>query len=677
MTASVIVATPHQAFGELLRLSLEEEGRYRVHLVQSAREAADLLTDEAFDIAIIDGELKDMLVSELGRQMLIRTPGLKVVLIPPDNDPRHPSLAGMVYHGYILRPFYLPDLLDMMESLSGAPSHALQPAAPPAASAGLDADQFDQAFKATSALAGVVLVGNEQYLTRGDLPDAVAAELETLVGRALSNGERTDLVRFVRLSGQPADHLFYITPVSENTALGLAYTVGTPLSRVRVQAGQVADVLRRKTPNPGASAPAPAVAESAQALLDEQAPDEDPPEEDADPEILRDINLAALLGAVPPPDPGSHPTAGWAPEISMSLPRPESETLFPWDENERQAAGAPGLDLGVTQPLAAPATGETAQVLEATRLAAEAPAEALALAQPESEQPGSQPVADAYHGVKAGSPDLDVTQVVAAPPAPAARPVEDLNSPAAPVAEDAPEPAPDVELTRTTPVPPPVSAKIEPSAPPAAEAVAPQRAKTAPLRAPQAAFSIEEPPVDELEDTRPRVPAAPTNLQQLAPSSSGYSLLSYTCVLIPRLPQHHLTGGLGGQTGQWVQQLCLAFGWRLEAIAIRPEYLQWTVQVSPSIAPANLIRILRARISESIFENFPSLARQNPSGDFWATGYLIVSGMQPPSPRLLRDYIAETRRRQGLNYPGGQPLVPTSSEAASLLDGSQAPFSAD
>lgn len=225
--------------------------------------------------------------------------------------------------------------------------------------------------------------------------------------------------------------------------------------------------------------------------------------------------------------------------------------------------------------------------------------------------------------------------------------------------------APDPDLESTQPVL---------AAPSPSEEIPPERAKTAPLHAPQAAFPWEEPPADELEDTRPRVLTSLTNFQQLVPASPAFSLLSYTCVLIPRLPQHHLTGGLSGQAGQWVQQLCVAFGWRLEGIAVRPEYLQWTVQVSPSIAPANLIRILRGRISELIFENYPGLAKQNPSGDFWATGYLIVSGMQPPSPRLLRDYIAETRRRQGLNYPGGEPLAQTGSETTSLLDGSQAPL---
>ena len=602
MSVSVLVATPHQAFGELLHLSLEEEGRYRVHLVGTGLEAVDALKDASFHIAILDGDLKDMRVSELGSQLLSRAPGLKVVLIPPENDPKHASLAGMIYHGYVLRPFYLPDLLEMMESLTGRPAAEPQTQGdePPEPDEAQDAGRFEQAMAQTSALAGIALLGKERSLTHGNLPEQVAGELKSLVERSLNNGERTDLVRFVRLPGQTSDHLFYITPVSEQAALGLAYPVGTPLSRVRVQAGQVAEALRPPAPKqPAAVAMRAAVRSWAEAAANPPAPEpeEEEPLEEGEEDAARTVNLAALLGSVPPPNPGEPGTSGWVPEISMSLPRPENEMLYPWDDQPPVVATPP-------EPQAA---------------------------------------ADATRPVTASAPQ----------PAPAATP----------------EMAESLEVTR------PVLAGSRPEAPrPAGQAVPPDRAKTAPLRMPSPAPVIEEPPVDELEDTKPRVLTSLTNFQQLVPASPGYSLLSYTCVLIPRLPQHHLTGGLSAQAGQWVQQLCVAFGWRLEGIAIRPEYLQWTVQVSPSIAPANLIRILRARISEMIFENYPMLARQNPSGDFWATGYLIVSGMQPPSPRLLRDYLAETRRRQGLNFPGGEPLVQTGSEPTGLPDAGQAAF---
>ena len=567
MSASVLVATPHLAFGELLRLSLEEDERFRVRLVRTAREAAAISSQPACKVAILDAELPDMSIAELSSQLLARLPQLKIILIPPDNDLDHPTLSGMVYHGHILRPFYLPDLMALMEKLTGdgAPGGtAPQPDKP-------DAEAFERAMAASSAMAGVLLYGQDESLVSGAVPPAVADELKTMVQRAriTEAGELTDLVRFVRLPGQTGDHLFYITPMEGKRALGLAYTVGAPLSRIRVQAAQVIRALAPIQHPPKiddrVSHPvsAPATSEDVHAN-----PPPLPEEELVDDEgEFQEIDLAALLGSIPSPDPGQ-PTlkpdpTDWVPEISMSLPQSESETTFPWDEVEAASPAA------VT---AVPAEPEPVHDLEATRPVLTSPAK-------EEKLPAQTP------------PDLAQTM------------------PIQPAVPDRPF------------------------------------------------LKLDEPAVDELEDTKPRVLTNLTHLGQLDPVSPAFSQLSYTCVLIPRLPQHHLTGVLSEKLSQWVQQFCLAFGWRLEGIAVRPEYLQWTVQVSPSIAPGNLMRIIRQRVSDSIFENFPTLAQQNPSGDFWATGYLIVGGPQPPSPRLLRDYIAETRRRQGSAYPSGDPLA--------------------
>jgi REP element-mobilizing transposase RayT len=161
----------------------------------------------------------------------------------------------------------------------------------------------------------------------------------------------------------------------------------------------------------------------------------------------------------------------------------------------------------------------------------------------------------------------------------------------------------------------------------------------------------EEPPLT-IEDTRPSVITTLTRLDQLEAASPALAQLKYTCVILPRVPQHYLTGELADRLAEWVPQTCLAYGWRLEALAIRPDYLQWSVQVAPLISPGNLVRTLRQRISDQVFAAFPVLAELNPSGDFWAPGYLIVSGGQAPSAQLLRDYIAQTRRRQGATGSG-------------------------
>ncbi len=229
----------------------------------------------------------------------------------------------------------------------------------------LDAQNFEGALAATSALAGIVQVGSEQTLIRGELPEAVEGELETLVRRALSNGERTDLVRFVRLSGQNTDHLFYITPVAENITLGLAYPVGTPLSRVRTQAGQVVEALRPIPPMPkpkGAAAVRAAVRSWVDGSINAEntAPDKEEMSGEEG-ENLQEINLAAMLGSVPAPNPGESPPSGWVPEINMSLPRPESEAIFPWDENSGLPAGESETAAGLedTRPVVVAKAAQT------------------------------------------------------------------------------------------------------------------------------------------------------------------------------------------------------------------------------------------------------------------------------------------------------------------------------
>ena len=139
------------------------------------------------------------------------------------------------------------------------------------------------------------------------------------------------------------------------------------------------------------------------------------------------------------------------------------------------------------------------------------------------------------------------------------------------------------------------------------------------------------------------------------PVSAGLYHLTYACLLVPRFSSHYLTGDLSDHLGDWLPNICVAFGWRLEFLAVRPEYLQWVVNVQPNTSPGHLMRIMRQQTSEKIFSEFPRLKRENPSGDFWAPGYLIMGGSQPHPPQLVRDYIRQTRQRQGLeDMPPGK-----------------------
>ena len=60
------------------------------------------------------------------------------------------------------------------------------------------------------------------------------------------------------------------------------------------------------------------------------------------------------------------------------------------------------------------------------------------------------------------------------------------------------------------------------------------------------------------------------------------------------------------------------------------------------------MKIIRQHTSRRMYVEFPRLEETNPSGDFWAPGYLIMSGSQAPPAQLVKDFIERTRKRQGI-----------------------------
>lgn len=131
-------------------------------------------------------------------------------------------------------------------------------------------------------------------------------------------------------------------------------------------------------------------------------------------------------------------------------------------------------------------------------------------------------------------------------------------------------------------------------------------------------------------------------------SSEPYDL-SYTCLLLPRFPSHQIKGDLAGYLNQWLQQVCISYGWRLEFITTHPDYLQWGMRVNASITSATFMQIIRNETSKLILSNFGRIAQENLSDDFWAPGHLVVLGIRPHPTQMIDQYIRMTRRRQGLH----------------------------
>jgi CheY-like chemotaxis protein len=130
--------------------------------------------------------------------------------------------------------------------------------------------------------------------------------------------------------------------------------------------------------------------------------------------------------------------------------------------------------------------------------------------------------------------------------------------------------------------------------------------------------------------------------------SPRFRELLYSFALIPRLPEHQLTADLAYQITKWIPQLCLAYACRLEYLRVEGQSLQWAVSVDPEIAPEPLVQTMERQLSQRIFDTFPSLMQDNPSGEFWAKTALILNGEQASAQSIL-NYIRETRARQGIH----------------------------
>lgn len=124
------------------------------------------------------------------------------------------------------------------------------------------------------------------------------------------------------------------------------------------------------------------------------------------------------------------------------------------------------------------------------------------------------------------------------------------------------------------------------------------------------------------------------------------ALLHYAYALVPRLPEHRLEGDLAEKLAAWLPQLCVAFAWRLEHLSLQPNFLQWMVSLPAGSAPESVVHTLTRHLSERIFSEFPRLLRDNPSGEFFAPGFLVLNGL--PTDAQVMEFIKHTRARQGI-----------------------------
>ncbi len=512
MVANVLVVEETEEFGSLIRNTLEDTGRYQVSLAMNADEAIEIGDRENIQLLIIDFDLSESDAPACIQRIQSANPDLAIIAIPPNNDPHDPALSGLPIRGVLTKPFYLPELNEIVSAAIDLPTQAveteqIQESFPQEAPFNEvtdapapwtdDPDRTTQSLARlrdeTSAEALILLHHGKRWAQTGGInPDQAEGLADKIAEIGVGAGARGAITTLTRMPGTQRDCILYANGLMPNWILALIYPPGTSFGIIRRQARHTADRLKYSD------------------LADHE-------------EDLPPMTMSA-------PD--------TAPISARDEEEPSFDEVFAAEPEVQEMPFFEDLDLPPPEPDEAPAKVDEGRIEEADTVAA-IPGDWV----PEKPKPESH------------LPFLD-------------------------------------------------------------------------------------------EGTFPSMDSTPA-AQQPIPLPDAEYYLPVTAVLVPRFPEHRLTGALAENLQEWVIRLCLAWDWRADQVSIEPDYLCLTMSISPETAPSNAVLRLRDDLSQRILNAFPEFVDDLPSRRFWARSYLLITGGAPPAERL-QAFVKATRKGQGI-----------------------------
>jgi DNA-binding response OmpR family regulator/REP element-mobilizing transposase RayT len=591
----ILLITPDAGFGELIDQVLVEDGGYEVDLAAGGIDALDLAQEQRYGLAILDCSVPDVPFIELANTLLDWQTGLRLIVVPPDNDPAHPDLGPLSPDAFLMKPFYLPDLLELIRTVLEGEQAALDEPGEAAArretgvSGETDpADETGEPYPwledvntaaqylarltlETAAKAALITRGEQLWAYAGELGQPGGDHLAETVGRQWGSQSGNDLARFVTLENNQ-EYMLYATGLVDGMVLSLIFDARTPFSKIRSQSNRLARALSADPdePLPDPDAPrAAATADPGQKLPERPEIKTGPAGGPRPAQRMLDLETPDALRAGQP----DYALSNAFDETVYDRPAPRKRDLPPETDPELEALEPKHL---LVDWLPADLRGDPGLLAEVE--GALEPFSIPADWQPRQDQPAA--------------PRSFLEEILG-------------------------EPLPPVDLP------------YQPGA----------------IDGDSRPFY---PPPETMAETRPTRALPDEPAGRLESESASYSNITFACVLLPRMPKQHLVGEPARLLEEWMRELCVSFDWRLEQLSIRPEHMQWMVRVHSATAPRFLMQITSRITSQRIFERFKHFRDENPSGEFWAPGWLVITGEKLPPPGMVREFIRKTRERQGV-----------------------------
>jgi DNA-binding response OmpR family regulator len=270
MAIPVMVVTPNAGFGELICQILEETGKYALALATTSQEAVAIAKKDRPALCILEIEAKKQETKGLIGALRKEVEHMLLILIPSHEDILEEEYAQINPEGFLAKPFYLPDLVALVEevisnsSLDTLPSVKAGPqikrpsktiskgGLPPAPEwlqdVSLAAQHLTRLSLASSSQAALITRDDQIWAYAGELPQHAAEELARTVATYFADGGGTDLARFVSLEATGSEYMMYASGLGGNFVLAMVFDAEMPFSKIRSQATRLTEAL--STPQP-------------------------------------------------------------------------------------------------------------------------------------------------------------------------------------------------------------------------------------------------------------------------------------------------------------------------------------------------------------------------------------------------------------------------------------------
>lgn len=123
-TPSILIVDSNMGFAMMLKQSLEEDNHYRATIAGAADEALAKASKQPFDLAIVDlgiEPVRGLDGQAVARKLREEQVNLRLMLIPLEGEALAEEAPALDVQGVLPKPFFLPDLPDLVQGALSMP----------------------------------------------------------------------------------------------------------------------------------------------------------------------------------------------------------------------------------------------------------------------------------------------------------------------------------------------------------------------------------------------------------------------------------------------------------------------------------------------------------------------------------------------------------------------------